>query len=150
MNGFLFVKPSASKLNKRILKTARPIDYFRKQLLIWGCLLGLASSCAPVLTRNMQVETGKASYYANKFEGRKTASGQIYRHRKMTAAHRSLPFGTEVKVTNLQNGKSVKVEINDRGPFVAGRIIDVSQKAAKKLEMVHQGVVSVEIRYPRK
>ncbi len=121
-----------------------------KKCLLYLLLLAMVSSCAPVLTRNMQVDQGKASYYADKFEGRKTASGQVYRHHKMTAAHRSLPFGTAVKVTNLQNGKSVTVEINDRGPFVAGRIIDVSKKAAQKLDMIRQGVIAVEISYPRR
>ena len=93
------------------------------------------------------VEQGKASYYADKYKGRKTSSGETYRHRKMTAAHRTLPFGTKVKVTNLQNGKKVKVRINDRGPFIPGRIIDLSKKAARKLDMVNDGVVQVEMKY---
>lgn len=93
------------------------------------------------------VEKGKASYYADKYKGRKTSNGETYRHRKMTAAHKTLPFGTRVMVTNLQNGRKVKVRINDRGPFVAGRIIDLSKKAAKKIDMVDAGVVDVEVRY---
>lgn len=79
--------------------------------------------------------------------GRKTASGQIFRQYKKTAAHKTLPFGAKVKVTNLSNGKSVKVRINDRGPFVAGRIIDLSKKAARKLNMVDAGVSNVKITY---
>lgn len=93
------------------------------------------------------VESGKASYYADKFEGRKTSNGEIFKQRKKTAAHRTLPFGTKVTVTNLTNGRTVKVRINDRGPFVKGRMIDLSKKAAKKIDMVNAGVVNVEIKY---
>src|SRR4028119_1179731 len=102
----------------------------------------LVISCSPKIT-----ESGKASYYADKFEGRKTSNGEIFKQRKKTAAHRTLPFGTKVTVTNLVNGKSVKVRINDRGPFVKGRTIDLSKKAAKKINMVDAGVVNVEIKY---
>ena len=96
------------------------------------------------------MESGKASYYADKFEGRKTANGEIFDQSKITAAHKTLPFGTSVTVKNLSNGKTVKVRINDRGPFVAGRIIDLSKKAAKKIDLVNAGVANVEIRYKKK
>lgn len=99
-------------------------------------------ACSPKIT-----DTGKASFYADKFKGRKTASGQIFRQNRKTAAHKTLPFGTKVKVTNLSNGKTVKVRINDRGPFVAGRIIDLSKKAARKLNMIDAGVSNVKISY---
>src|SRR4051812_26767632 len=99
-------------------------------------------SCSPKIT-----EPGKASYYADKFEGRKTSNGEIFRQRKKTAAHRTLPFGTKVTVKNLSNGRKVKVRINDRGPFAKGRIIDLSKKAARKLRMVDAGVAEVEIKY---
>lgn len=92
-----------------------------------------------------QEEHGKASFYADKFEGRSTASGEKYRHGKLTAAHRTLPFGTKVKVTNLSNNKSVTVRINDRGPFVAGRVIDLSKTAAQKLNFIKQGTTDVKI-----
>jgi len=105
-------------------------------------LIVLLSSCAQRIT-----QTGKASYYANKFNGRKTASGEVFRNSKRTAAHLTIPFGTKVKVTNLRNGKSVKVRINDRGPFVKGRIIDLSKKAARKIDMVNEGVGNVRIKY---
>jgi rare lipoprotein A len=91
--------------------------------------------------------TGKASYYSDYYNGRTTASGEKFRQRKLTAAHKSLPFGTMVKVTNLSNGKTVKVKINDRGPYVEGRIIDLSKKAAKRIDMVKQGVVDVKVVY---
>lgn len=92
-------------------------------------------------------ESGYASYYADKYDGRKTSNGEIFRQRKLTAAHKTLPFGTKVKVTNLSNGKTVKVRINDRGPFIEGRIIDLSKAAAKKVNMISAGVTKVKIRY---
>lgn len=95
-------------------------------------------------------ETGKASFYADKFQGRQTANGETFRQSKKTAAHKTLPFGTKVTVKNLSNGRTVKVRINDRGPFVKGRMIDLSKKAAKKLKMVDDGVATVEIRYKGK
>jgi rare lipoprotein A len=116
-----------------------------RHLIIAAALLFGLSSCARKIT-----ETGKGSYYADKFQGRKTASGDIFKQEKLTAAHRTLPFGTKVKVINLANGRSVNVTINDRGPFAPGRIIDVSKKAARKLGMVDAGVASIEIRYKRR
>ncbi|WP_435223124.1 septal ring lytic transglycosylase RlpA family protein [Niabella hirudinis] len=95
-------------------------------------------------------ETGSASYYADSFNGRQTASGAIFRQHKKTAAHPSLPFGTKVRVTNLKNGRKVKVHINDRGPFVQGRIIDLSKKSAKKIGMLKDGVIPVTITYKKK
>lgn len=88
---------------------------------------------------------GLASYYAPKFHGRKTASGERYDKHELTAAHRRLPFGTIVHVVNLRNGKSVDVRINDRGPFIRGRIIDLSYAAAKQVGMLRDGVVKVSI-----
>ena len=92
-----------------------------------------------------QVQTGKASFYADKFDGHPTASGEKYRHNKLTGAQKSLPFGTKVRVTNLANNESVEVTINDRGPYVDGRIIDVSKSAAEKLGFVNQGLADVKL-----
>jgi rare lipoprotein A len=92
-----------------------------------------------------QVQTGKASFYADKFEGSSTASGEKYKHNKLTAAHKSLPFGTKVKVTNIANNESVEVMINDRGPYVDNRVIDLSKSAAEKLGFVNQGLAEVRI-----
>jgi rare lipoprotein A len=92
-------------------------------------------------------QSGKASYYGNEFDGRKTANGEIFRQSKLTAAHRTLPFGTMVTVKNLANGRTVTVRITDRGPFAAGRIIDLSRAAAQAIDMIKQGVVAVEISY---
>lgn len=92
-------------------------------------------------------ETGVASYYASSYDGKKTANGEIFQSSALTAAHKKLPFGTKVTVTNLSNGKKVKVRVNDRGPFVAGRIIDLTRKAAEKLDMVNAGLAKVSIKY---
>jgi rare lipoprotein A len=89
---------------------------------------------------------GEASWYGDRFHGRKTANGETYDMQQMTAAHRTLPFGTLVRVTNLENDRSVVVRINDRGPFIAGRILDVSRAAAEALGMVKSGVARVEVR----
>lgn len=94
---------------------------------------------------NVKVETGIASYYANSMHGRRTASGEIYNPKKYTAAHRSLPFGTMVRVTMLQNGKSVIVKVNDRGSYVKGRVIDLSLAAAQKLGLIRAGIAKVKI-----
>jgi rare lipoprotein A len=91
-------------------------------------------------------ETGVAAYYARKFHGAMTASGERLDVNALTAAHRTLPFGTYVKVTNLANGKSVTVRINDRGPHDRGRVIDLSPGAAEALDMVRAGVANVELR----
>lgn len=97
-------------------------------------------------------ESGQASFYGagDGFNGKKTANGETFNKNKLTAAHKTLPFGTIVKVTNLSNGQSVKVRINDRGPFVKGRIIDLSEKAAKKIDMRTKGVAEVKLRYKKK
>lgn len=92
-----------------------------------------------------QVQTGKASFYADKFEGSSTASGEKYKHNKLTGAHKTLPFGTRVKVTNIANNKFVEVVINDRGPWVDNRIIDLSKSAAEKLEFLNQGIADVQL-----
>lgn len=98
-----------------------------------------------ILLSQKQVEYGKASFYANKFEGRTTASGEKYWHSKLTAAHRTLPFNTKVRVTNLEKNLSVIVRINDRGPFVKDRVIDLSKSAAKKLDFIKEGVCNVKV-----
>ena len=90
-------------------------------------------------------QTGRVAYYGRKFAGRRTASGERFDPEAMTMAHRTLPFGTRVRVTNLENGKSVIVRVNDRGPSTQGRIGDVSQAAAEQLEMVRAGVVDARL-----
>ena len=92
-----------------------------------------------------KTQIGIASYYGKKFHKKRTANGEIFNMYKVSAAHKSYPLGTKVRVTNLENGKSIKLVINDRGPFVRGRIIDLSYKAARKLDFVNQGTVKVRI-----
>ncbi len=91
------------------------------------------------------VQEGVASYYADEFHGRTTSNGETFDMNQLTAAHQTLPFGTIVKVTNKQNGKSVTVRINDRGPFLKDRIIDLSRAAAEKLGMIGPGTAEVRL-----
>jgi rare lipoprotein A len=90
-------------------------------------------------------DEGKASYYHDRFHGRKTASGEVYDKDDHTGAHRSYPFGSVVRVTSLKNGKSVIVRINDRGPHVDARVIDLSRAAAEEIDMIRDGVVNVRL-----
>ena len=90
-------------------------------------------------------EDGMASWYGGKFQGRLTANGEIFDTNKKTAAHKTLPFNTIVRVTNLDNNKTVEVRINDRGPFIEGRIIDLSRAAAEEIDMVGSGVARVRV-----
>jgi rare lipoprotein A len=90
-------------------------------------------------------ETGKASFYADKHAFEKTASGELYDPNLKTAAHRTIPFGSKIKVTNVDNGKSVDVTVNDRGPFVQGRIVDLSKSAFSSIGSLSSGVISVQI-----
>ena len=104
-------------------------------LLILAFIMNLKAHAETV----MDVQEGEASYYADALHGNKTASGVPYDKNAMTAAHRTLPFGTKVKVTYLKTGKSVEVVINDRGPHVKGRIIDLSRAAARVLGLIEDG-----------
>ena len=110
------------------------------RLTLATLLLAIASTATAQIT-----EVGLASFYADKFDGRMTASGETFSQKKMTAAHRTLPFGTVVRVTNLDNNLSVEVTVNDRGPFVDKRIIDLSRAAAEKLNFVSKGTTSVKV-----
>jgi rare lipoprotein A len=93
----------------------------------------------------VSVQTGQASWYGKAFAGKPTASGEIFNHELLTAAHRSLPLGTNIRVTNVENGKSVEVRVNDRGPYVGGRIIDLSRAAARALGMIEDGLTEVRL-----
>ncbi|MFH1623930.1 MAG: septal ring lytic transglycosylase RlpA family protein [Pseudomonadota bacterium] len=97
-----------------------------------------------------EVETGLASWYGSDFHGRPTSSGEIYNMYHLTAAHKTLPLGTHVRVIDLENGKSVEMRINDRGPFVEGRIIDLSYAGAKALDMVDRGIARVRVEVIKK
>lgn len=112
-------------------------------LLLAGC----AGRGAPGISGTSMVgsEEGIASYYGDRYHGRQTASGERFDQRGLTAAHRTLPFGTRVRVIHLDNGRETVVRINDRGPFVRGRVIDLSRRAAEELDMLRDGTAPVRI-----
>lgn len=123
--------------------------------LLMGVMVGLLAGCAPRATRPTRreepppprayLEEGLASYYGPGLAGRPTASGETFNPQKLTAAHRKLPFGTCLRVVNMENGRSVEVRVNDRGPFVRERVVDVSLAAAKQLGMLDKGLVRVRL-----
>ena len=120
-------------------------------ILLCTCCLGCMARQShfdyslPKHSRLIKSQEGIASWYGKDFHGKKTSSGDIYDMHKLTAAHKELPLGSQVRVTNLENRRQVEVLINDRGPFVRGRIIDLSYAAAKALDMVDQGTALVRI-----
>ncbi|WP_432218588.1 septal ring lytic transglycosylase RlpA family protein [Pseudomonas kribbensis] len=118
-----------------------------KRLFSLFALLSLLAGCASndVIDPHGYDQTGVASYYGAKHHGKRTASGEAFNQNSLTAAHRQLPFGTRVKVTNLKNDKSCVVRINDRGPHTRGRIIDVSREAAERLGMIGSGTARVRV-----
>jgi rare lipoprotein A len=111
----------------------------------WLCIL-LALLCASASAQQDRVTVGIASYYHHKFEGRKTSSGQVFRQDSLTAAHKSLAFGTRVAVKNLDNDSTVVVVVNDRLPQSSKRSIDLSYRAASQLNFIRKGLTKVEIR----
>ena len=113
----------------------------KSDIFVWTLVLLTLLGCR----KAVHVEEGLASYYADSFHGRKTASGEMYSKEAYTAAHRTLAFDTRVKVTNLDNDKSVWVRINDRGPHVEGRVIDLSGAAARKVGMTETGTARVRL-----
>jgi rare lipoprotein A len=115
--------------------------------LIFGLGVLVLSACRPKVDYfpGGAVQTGVASWYGEDFHGKKTSSREVYDMNDLTAAHNTLPFGSTVMVTNLNNGKSVVVRINDRGPFVKNRVIDLSYAAAKAIDMIGSGTAPVRI-----
>lgn len=126
---------------------ARPVRWLAGGLCALALLVAGCSSTpkAGAAVPRGHSESGQASYYGNEFHGRKTANGERFDQGKLTAAHRTLPFGTRLRVTNTQSGKSVTVRVNDRGPFVKGRIIDLSSSAFRTIASLKAGVVPVRI-----
>jgi len=106
---------------------------------------GMSRKQIEAIKNHPRVQVGIASYYGSKFHKKRTANGEIFNMYKVSAAHKTLPLGTKVRVINLKNGKSLTMKINDRGPFAKGRIIDLSYKAAQKLGFVNQGTTKVRI-----
>ena len=127
------------------MNTHRPFA-FQKTLILFLCGLGLLTSCSRArYFPGGNVQTGIASWYGSDFHGKQTSNKEIYNMYDMTAAHKTLPFGTRCMVTNLNNGRSVSIRINDRGPFVGDRIIDMSYAAACLIDMVGTGIAPVRI-----
>ncbi len=116
------------------------------ELLLTVVCLAAAIAWPVAAPANDHQLNGYASWYAGKFQGRMTASGEVFDTNEMTAAHRSLPFGTVVEVTHLDSSRTVEVRINDRGPFVEGRVIDLSRAAADELGMTGEGIARVRLR----
>lgn len=129
----------------RIASGPRPWAPIRTSLTLAALCALLAGCAGQRIDSDGYSAEGKASYYGARHHGRKTASGERFDQHALTAAHRSLPFGSRVRVTNLHNDKSVVVRINDRGPYARGRIIDLSKKAAEQLDMLRAGVVPVRV-----
>ena len=138
------MNPSISKPKVDNINFSTKNMLMSKNLILSLLILLLLNSCG-YTTRK-----GIASYYADFYEGRTTANGEKFRQNKITAAHKTLPFGTIVKVTNLANNKTVVVRINDRGPYVKGRIIDLTKAAAKEIDMIGAGISKVKIKYKKK
>ena len=122
----------------------------RDRLAYWGLIAALSGAmcCAPksaVRPTGGELGSGLASFYGEGFDGKLTANGEKFDRTRFTAAHKTLPFGTCVRVVAVESGRSVKVRVNDRGPFVAGRVIDLSEGAAKALGITEMGVAQVRL-----
>lgn len=117
------------------------------RLAAYALAASVASACAASHARapSLEIATGEASYYHDRFSGRPTASGEPYDPQALTAAHRSLPFGSRVRVTDMASGRSVVVRINDRGPWGGGRLIDISRAAAEELGLIRRGKGQVRL-----
>ena len=120
--------------------------------LLWVLLGFVLSGCATVsrtapvsATPSPKAHVGQASWYGQAHHGKKTASGEIYDMHALTAAHRTLPLGTKLRVTNLENGRAVVVRVNDRGPYVDGRVLDLSRAAARQLGELGDGLFNVRL-----
>lgn len=123
---------------------SQPTRSLAAVLLLALLLPGACAAPGPPPPRIYQ-QVGLASWYGGRFHGRRTANGEVFNQNAMTAAHRNLPFGTRVRVMNLENGRWAVLRINDRGPFVRGRIIDVSRRAAERLGFRAKGLARVEV-----
>lgn len=134
-------------MNLDVLPLPEPVEEVAPEVAPWVFIRPppAPSEPKPPTIANPAVQLGRASWYGPRFHGRRTANGERFNKFHLTAAHRTLPFGTLVRVTNLQNGRSIVVRINDRGPYIQGRIIDLSYAAARQLGMYQQGVIQVKV-----
>lgn len=143
-------KPSAESASEKPDQTSMPVTTRNLLSTAFFCFLAGCTTVQPVTEGAGAgwagfTESGVASYYGDKHQGRKTSSGEIYKHALKTAAHKKLPFGSKVKVTNIKTGKSVVVKINDRGPYVKGRVIDLSKSAFSAIGNTSAGLINVKI-----
>ncbi|WP_269148695.1 septal ring lytic transglycosylase RlpA family protein [Hydrogenophaga crassostreae] len=127
------------------LPSATRLPEIRPELTASESLSSVPESAPPSDAEGEVIERGRATWYGRKFHGKRTASGELFDMHELTAAHKTLPFGTLVRVRSLRNGREVVVRINDRGPFTKGRVIDLSQAAMKALGLRARGVVRVEL-----
>lgn len=118
----------------------------KKALATVALLTTLMPIVSDALASSGQTQKGMASYYHDSLHGRKTASGQRYSKNRLSAAHKTLPLGTRIRVTDTKTGRSIVVKVNDRGPFAKGRIVDLSREAASELGMIGKGVAKVELK----
>jgi len=146
LTGFAFA-PRGRSLGIGLARAQRLAAFFALALFVLGNVVpgdAIARSARARMKRARR-ESGVASFYGREFYHRLTASGERFDPKRLTAAHRSLPFGTRVRVTNLDNGRRVVVRINDRGPFMKGRVVDLSPAAARKLGFTGQGLARVRL-----
>lgn len=145
------VDSECSRVGKRGLPTLRiMMAVFMMSVFMAGCASRPSTATSTTASAKNKswvgfTEKGQASYYGSKHQGKKTASGEPFKQELKTAAHKTIPFGAMVKVTNVENEKSVVVRVNDRGPFVSGRIIDLSSSAFNEIGSTAKGVLKVEI-----
>lgn len=135
-------------VDRRVSANARvmmPRTFLALSLFVLALVSGCASQPSSTVDPHGYTAVGKASWYGRNHHGKRTASGERFNQNSLTAAHRTLPFGTELRVTNLSNDRSVIVRVNDRGPYGRGRIIDVSRQAAEALGMVNTGTARVRL-----
>lgn len=144
--GFL-TPPLDRPLGTRYARAQRLASFFALALFVLGTTLPGDAVARSVKARAKKAkrESGVASYYGPEFAFRRTASGEMFDPHEMTAAHRTLPFGTRIRVTNLANGRRIVLRVNDRGPYRKGRVIDVSYAAARKLGFAKRGIARVKI-----
>jgi rare lipoprotein A len=140
----VFWPHSTGKLTLSLSESVGLQSPFHAQEPLMQCLIVAAAMAVGILSAHAQ-SVGRASYYGKELAGRKTASGERFNPAGMTAAHRTLPFGTRIRLTNVQNGRTAIVRVNDRGPFVRGRAIDVSLGAARALGFVGRGTTRLRI-----
>ena len=144
-----FTSCSSSKSATATAKSKSPSTSSTGYQKTWAALQKKANAASTTATESdetvIETVTGKASYYADRYHGRTTANGEKYDKTAYTCAHRTYKFGTILRVTNTSNNKSVKVRVNDRGPYAEGRIVDLSRAAAEAIDMVASGVISVKV-----